>query len=110
MQYLRDVHAAVESYSLEGKLINKVELPGIGSASGFHGKADDTQTFYSFTNAVTPTNIYSYDVATGKSTLLRRSNIDFDPSNYVAEQVFYNQQRWHQGADDPRLPQRLTPR
>jgi len=37
-------------------------LPGIGSAGGFGGKREDTETFYSFTSFTTPATIYRYDM------------------------------------------------
>ena len=39
-----------------------MELPGIGTASGFGGKRDDTETFYTFTSFATPPSIYRYDI------------------------------------------------
>ena len=88
-QYLRDVHSEVEMFDLSGQPAGKVTLPGIGTASGFHGRRDHEQTFFSFTNAVTPTSIYQLDIPTGKTEVLRRPKIDFDSDDYVVEQVFY---------------------
>jgi prolyl oligopeptidase len=66
-----------------------VDLPGIGSASGFNGEGDDTETFYSFSNFVTPPSIYRYDLASGKSELLDTAQVDFDRDAFTVEQVFY---------------------
>ena len=35
-------------FSPGGQLVGEIELPGIGTASGFGGKRTDTETFYSF--------------------------------------------------------------
>ena len=88
-QYLKDVHAEVEMFDLQGKSLGKVALPGIGSAGGFGGEADQTETFFSFTNSVTPTSSYRLDIPTGKVELLRKPGIDFDSEQYVVKQVFY---------------------
>src|SRR5690606_15252967 len=44
--YLKDAHTQVKVYDLDGGLVRTVELPGIGTASGFGGKPDDPETFY----------------------------------------------------------------
>ena len=49
-------------FDLDGKLVRDVELPGIGTASGFGGKRTDTETFYSFSSFATPPSIYRYDL------------------------------------------------
>lgn len=79
----------VDQYEYEGELIRTVELPGVGTASGFGGRQDDATFYYSFTNAVTPSATYEYDPTTGESVLYRASAIDFDASLYTSEQVFY---------------------
>lgn len=89
VQYLRDVHADVQLFATDGKPLGAVELPGIGSASGFSGKPEHSETFYTFTNSVTPTSVYRYDLTTGKSELIRKPAIDFDPDQYEVKQVFY---------------------
>jgi len=87
--YLKDAYTTIRIYSLEGELVRQVELPGIGSAGGFDGKREDTETFYGFTSFTVPSTIYHYDMVTGKSTLYRQPQVDFDPSAYDTTQVFY---------------------
>lgn len=87
--YLEDAKTKIRLHNLDGEHVRDVELPGIGTASGFHGKLTDTETFYSFSSFATPTSHYRYDLLTGESTLLRRSEVDFDPEDYVVKQEFY---------------------
>ncbi len=88
-RYLRDAHSVVSSYDLKGHKLGDVGLPGIGSAAGFGGFRHDKTTFYTFTGYTMPGTIYQYDVVSGKSTLLRKPRMVFDPSRYTTEQVFY---------------------
>jgi prolyl oligopeptidase len=88
-QYLQDAKTAVKVHALDGKFVRDVDLPGIGTASGFGGKRKDTETFYSFSSFATPPSIYRYDVTTGESKLLRRAKVKFDPADYEVKQVFY---------------------
>lgn len=100
--YLKDASTHVRIYSMSGKHLRDIELPGIGSAAGFGGKRSDTETFYSFSSLATPPSIYRYDMVTGKSEFLRTSSIDFDASKYTVEQVFYHSK------DGTRIPMFLA--
>ena len=87
--YLADVKSEVRRYSLDGKPLGTVPLPGIGSAGGFGGKIDDGETFFAFTSFATPTSVYRYDVKTGRATPWAAPKVAFDPADYKVEQVFY---------------------
>jgi prolyl oligopeptidase len=87
-QYLQDAATAVMVYGLDGKKLSRVSLPGVGSAEGFGGKFNDKETFYSYTSLINPTEIYRYDVSTGKSTLFKRPQTAFDPTQYETKREF----------------------
>lgn len=87
--YLKDARSLVKIFDLNGKFVREVELPGIGSVSGFNGKRNDTETFYSFTSFTTPGTIYRYDMVSGKSQVFRQPKVDFNPAEYETKQVFY---------------------
>lgn len=87
--YMKDALDQVIQYDYSGKKVREIELPGKGSASGFMGKKTDKKIYYSFSNYVTPTIIYDFDVASGKSGLYKKPGIKFNPDDYVSEQVFY---------------------
>jgi len=87
----KDVATRAYVFSLDGKLENEVQLPGLGTASGFGGWKDDKYVFYSFTSFNFPPTIYKYDIASKKSTVFRTVDIPgFKPENYETKQVFYN--------------------
>lgn len=87
--YMVDAVSKVLQYDYDGKLIREVELPGLGSVSGFSAKKEDKELYYSFTNYVTPGSIYKYDIEKGTSELYKKPNIDFNPEAYESKQVFY---------------------
>lgn len=87
--YLKDAHTQIRTFALDGTYLGEIPLPGLGSASGFGGKRYDTETFYTFTSFTTPPTIYRYDFTTGRSTLFRQPQVDFDPQAYEVQQVFY---------------------
>ncbi|HEX4387632.1 MAG TPA: prolyl oligopeptidase family serine peptidase [Steroidobacteraceae bacterium] len=99
---LHDARSRVRSYSLEGTLRQEIRLPGLGSAAGFEGHAGDRETFYSFTNLVTPSAVYRYDFGSGRSTVVHRPHVAFDPGAFEQRQVFYR------GKDGTRIPMLLA--
>ncbi|MFT7642885.1 MAG: prolyl oligopeptidase [Pirellulaceae bacterium] len=87
--YMEDARSVVKVFSEVGEFVREVELPAIGSAGGFSGKSDDSETFYSFSNFTQPGAVYRYDVATGESIVYRQPKVSFDASSYETKQVFY---------------------
>ncbi|NWL16520.1 S9 family peptidase [Pseudoalteromonas sp. Scap03] len=87
--YMVDAISKVKQYNNKGELIREISLPGVGTASGFGGKKEQTTLYYSFTNYKTPGTTYSFDAQSGESKVYRKSGIDFNSDNYTSEQVFY---------------------
>ncbi|MEW6508604.1 MAG: prolyl oligopeptidase family serine peptidase [Bacteroidota bacterium] len=87
--YLQDANSKVRVYSIEGKYLYEVELPTLGTVSGFAGKKENTETFYTFTSFIYPPTVFKYDVRNNKSELFRKSNIKFDAAKYETKQIFY---------------------
>ncbi|MEO6654503.1 MAG: prolyl oligopeptidase family serine peptidase, partial [Pyrinomonadaceae bacterium] len=102
LDYLSDAHTKIKIYQTTGKWVRDVTLPGIGTAGGFGGKRTDTETFYSYSSYNAPPTIYRYDMKTGKSTLFRKSNVKFNPSQYEVKEVFYTSK------DGTRVPMFIT--
>ncbi|HZH98658.1 MAG TPA: prolyl oligopeptidase family serine peptidase [Fimbriimonadaceae bacterium] len=86
--YLHDAHTQIKVFNLSGKQEREIALPGLGTAAGFGGRQDDSETFYSFAGYTTPQTIYRYDVKTGKSNVFRKPVVKFDPTRYESKQVF----------------------
>ena len=87
--YLVDAKTEVRTYDLSGRQTGKVTLPGIGTASGFSGDADDSETFFAFSSFNMPTTIYRYDSATGQTTTWAQPQVAFRPEDYTVSQRFY---------------------
>ncbi len=87
--YLHDAHSAVSVYDFGGNRVGEIALPGLGTIGGFQGKRFDAETFFSFTSYTTPSTIYRYDFATQTTTAVFTPAVDFDPSKYISEQVFF---------------------
>lgn len=89
VSYMHDASSKAYVYNLDGSLKHRIELPGIGSISGFSGEKDSKIAFYSFTSFTYPSMAFKYDIENNKSEIFRESGIDFDIENYETKQVFY---------------------
>jgi len=87
--YLKDAYTQIRIYDMKGKFVRNVDLPGIGTAGGFAGERDDTETFYTFSSYATPPTTFRYDMKTGKSEVFRTANVKFNSADYEVKQVKY---------------------
>ena len=88
-RYIVNVMTKVIQYDFKGKNMGEIKLPGIGTAGGWNGKMEDETLYYSFTNYHTPGVIYSYNPKTKNSDQFWKPDINFDPDNYISEQIFF---------------------
>jgi len=102
--YLRDAQALVKIFDSSGRFRHEVPLPGSGTVDGFYGHASSPETFFAYTDYVTPTAIYRYDVATNRVELFRAPTIAAETSQYVTQQVFFASK------DGTRVPMFITHR
>ena len=92
-------HAFV--YELDGTMKHEISFPTFG-ATGIVSRYEEPEIFYAFTSFTFPTTIYRYDIETNKSIVFRSPNVDFNPEDYVTEQVFYTSK------DGTRVPMFMT--
>lgn len=89
LTYLQDASSRVYQTNYKGNLERQIELPGIGSAAGFNGYSDDTEIFYTYTSFDYPSAIFRYNIATGKTSLFRKSEVKINADNYQTVQSFF---------------------
>jgi prolyl oligopeptidase len=100
--YLKDAVNKIYQYDKTGKQIREVQLPGLGTASGFAGKKEEKETYYVFTSYVNPATIYKMDLANGKTELYKESKVQFNPAGFESKQVFYKSK------DGTKIPMLIT--
>jgi prolyl oligopeptidase len=88
VQYLKDARSEVQRFSLDGKFLGEVALPGVGTVTGFAGKAADPETFFTFTSLTEPSALYHYDVVKNAVNVWRKPKTAFDSSQFESKQVF----------------------
>ena len=96
--YMQDAWTVVRIFDIDGKALGDVDLPGIGTASGFSGKFDDPETFFSYASFDTPVTINRLDLDSGEVRPFKTSAVGFDSDDYAVRQVFY------QSKDGTRVP------
>ena len=101
-EYYLDAISDVSQYDYNGKLIRKLDLPGLGSFSGLWGKKEQKELYFSFSNYYIPTSIYSYNPEKGDSSLFWKSDIRFNSSEYISKQIFY------ESKDGTKIPMIIT--
>jgi prolyl oligopeptidase len=100
--YMIDAISKVKQFDKKGVLIRDINLPGIGTASGFACKKEDKEVYYTFTNYITPATIYKLDPKTGNSGTYKKPDVAFNGDNYESEQIFYKSK------DGTRIPMIIT--
>ena len=101
-EYMVDAISKVYQYNYNGKLVREINLPGIGSASGFSGEQDQMDLYFSFSNYYTPMSRFKLNVKSGKYSEFWSPEIDFNSSNYESKQVFY------ESKDGTKVPMIIT--
>ena len=103
LHYLADVKSRLRLFTLDGRPLAEVALPGIGAVGWpLSGRPATPELFYSFTSFLTPGCVYRYDLRTGASTPFRPPRPPFDPAAYETRQVFYTSK------DGTRVPMFVT--
>lgn len=87
--YMHDASSRVAVFSEAGKYENEIPLPALGSVTGFYGHVNDTETFYEFTSFTYPGEIFHYDIASGKSSVVFEPKLTFRPADFETREVFY---------------------
>jgi prolyl oligopeptidase len=87
--YLEDAHSRLEVCDRGGRPLRTLELPDLGSVSGFSGRVDDPECFYAFTSFTLPTRIYRYDAVRGEQAVFRQPVFPLRGQQFRTRQVFY---------------------
>lgn len=108
--YLQDACSRLMVFELDGTFVREIELPALssvipdGQGAAVKGRAGNAIFHYELRSFLDAGSLWSHDVRSGTTLLVRRSEAAFDPSSLVCEQVFVR------ASDGARLPVFLTRR
>jgi prolyl oligopeptidase len=107
--YLHQAHSVLRVHEISGRLVRQVELPGFVSivadplAHGtVSGRPDRSLVHFQAVSFAESGALWSHDVETGETVLVRGSTCKLDPSEFVTEQVFAS------SGDGTRVPMFVT--
>ena len=88
--YLIDTFSEVQFYSLDGTYLKTLSMSEQGAIAGFGGDLEDTSTFFSYTNFVTPRKIYEIDLLNmSKKVFWEETLKGFNSNDYISDFTFY---------------------
>ncbi|HEY3128229.1 MAG TPA: hypothetical protein VGL91_02110, partial [Acidobacteriota bacterium] len=89
-QYEKNASSLLKLFQLDGKFIDDIPLPAIGTVSGTGSKWNRQEIFFGFQSFTIPPSIYHYDLSSRKTNLWDKVNAPgIDPSAYEVNQVWY---------------------
>ena len=90
VNYLIDTFSSIKIFDLSGNFVQDLELPKNGTIGGFGGEIDDTKTYFSVSNYITPREIYEIKLDSLDVKLFWKEEIDgYESEDYVSELKFY---------------------
>jgi prolyl oligopeptidase len=90
INYLVDTFCSIKIFDLSGNFVQDLELPKDGTIGGFGGEIDDTKTYFSVSNYVTPREIYEINLDSLDVKLFWKEEIvGYESEDYVSELKFY---------------------
>jgi len=98
-QYEQNASSQLRLFDLDGKKINDLALPVIGTVFGSGGRWDRDELFYGFQSFTFTPSIYRYDLKDGSTSLWTKVDApSIDPSAYEVNQ------EWFKSKDGTRVP------
>jgi prolyl oligopeptidase len=90
-QYEHNASSLLRLYSLQGKKLDDIALPTIGSVFASGGKWNRNEMFFGFHSYTVPPSIYHYDLKTGKTDLWAKVDApSIDPEKFEVEQAWFH--------------------
>jgi prolyl oligopeptidase len=98
-QYEQNASSQLRIFDLDGKKLNDLPLPGIGTVFGSGGRWDRDEIFYGFQSFTFAPSIYRYDLKGGSTSLWTKVDApSIDPA------AFEVNQEWFKSKDGTRVP------
>jgi prolyl oligopeptidase len=87
--YLEHAASRLSLTDLEGRPLQEIDLPALGSLFGLTAEWDGEELFYGFSSYTVPPTVYRLDFGGGVSGLWQRVDAEFDPALFSVRQVRY---------------------
>jgi prolyl oligopeptidase len=98
-QYEQNATSQLKIFDLDGKKLNDISLPALGTVFGSGGRWNRDEIFYGFESFTFPSSIYRYDLKDNSTSLWTK--VDAPSVNPSAYEVA---QEWFKSKDGTRVP------
>jgi prolyl oligopeptidase len=89
LTYLERASSRLWLADLDGRMLQEVALPTLGSLFGVGAEWDGREVFYGFSSYTVPPSVYRIDLETGLQSLWRRVDADIDPERFEVVQASF---------------------
>jgi prolyl oligopeptidase len=89
LSYLQQASSRLRLTDLEGRPVQEIELPALGSLFGLTAEWDGQELFYGFSSYTVPPSVYRLDLGTRSPALWKRVAAEIDPAGFIVHQVHY---------------------
>jgi prolyl oligopeptidase len=92
--YLRDAHSVLRVHDLDGAHVRDIPVPGLASLGGsvstrgIEGRSGSDLVHFEIVSFTESGSLWSHQLSTGQTTLVRPSSARIDPGAFCTEQVF----------------------
>lgn len=102
VSYLQNVTSKLFLYSLDGKKLNEIKLPGLCKINSLNSNIKDNFATYSISQFVAPDQVIYFDAKTTENKVIFKPNCSFKSDDYVTEQLFF------ESKDGSKIPMFIT--
>ncbi|HEU5305408.1 MAG TPA: prolyl oligopeptidase family serine peptidase [Gemmatimonadales bacterium] len=89
LSYLERASSRLRLVDFDGRVVQEVALPTLGSLFGVGTEWNGNELFYGFSSYTVPPSVYRIDLVTGETSLWRQVDADLDPGRFEVRQVSY---------------------
>ncbi len=87
--YEKNATSLLKLFTLEGKPLGDIPLPGLGSIFATGNRHDRNDVFYAFHSFAVAPSVYHYDLKAGKGALWAKVDAPIDPAAYEVKQLWF---------------------
>ncbi len=96
--YLHNASSQLNVFDLDGRALERLNLPGIGTVTTLSGSADMDMAFFGFTTFLQPEEVFQLDMDEYQMELYHKPDWNFPADDYNISQVWYKS---YDGTDVP---------
>jgi prolyl oligopeptidase len=98
VNYMENVVSRIKVFDIDGKLLDEIEFPTLGSVGYVHGRWESNDAFCTFSSFHVPSTTYRIDVEKGTLSVWDQLKVPVNSEDFVVKQ------EWYSSKDGTRVP------